>query len=296
MSIQKRSLAWFCLFIMVFLLSPAVFAEDADSKEMVKGTATSEEPWDGDGIIEQGEDEIAELQRAVQNPVADLISLPFQYNTNFETGPLGKTQNVLNIQPVIPFNLNEDWNLITRTIIPLIDQPPFFEGMGRTSGLGNIQLSTFVSPREPGEWLWGAGPIFEFPTHSDGRLGSDNWSAGPSFVALKMDGPWVYGGLINQLWSYTSEDPEVNKMLIQPFLNYNMDAGWYLTGSPIITADWTADSNNRWTVPVGGGIGRLVRIGKLPVNFSVQAYYNVETPDSGSDWSARFQITILLPK
>ena len=258
--------------------------------------APAEQPWDGDGIIEPGEDEMAELQRAAQNPVADLISVPFQYNAFFETGPLDKTQNVLNIQPVIPFSLNDDWNLITRTIIPVIDQPPFYDGMGSTCGLGNIQLSTFFSLREPGEWLWGLGPVFEFPSHSDDRLGSDNWSAGPSFVALKMDGPWVYGGLINQLWSYTHEDPEINKMLIQPFLNYNMEEGWYLTSSPILTADWSADSSNQWTVPVGGGVGRLVRIGKLPVNFSVQAYYNVETPDSGSDWSARFQITFLLPK
>ncbi len=251
---------------------------------------------DGDGIIEPGEDEIAELQRAAQNPVADLISVPFQYNTSFETGPLDRTQNILNIQPVIPFHLNDDWNFITRTVIPLIDQPPFSDSVGRTSGLGNIQFSSFVSPREMGKWLWGAGPVFEFPTNSDDRLGTDNWSAGPSFVALKIEGPWVFGGLINQLWSYTSEDPEINKMLIQPFLNYNLDEGWYLTSSPMFTADWTADSNNRWTIPVGGGIGRLVRIGKLPVNFSVQAYYNVETPDSGADWSARFQITFLLPK
>jgi hypothetical protein len=258
--------------------------------------STGDEPFDGDGILEPGEDETAELQRATQNPVADLISVPFQNNTTFETGPLGRTQNVLNIQPVIPFNLNDDWNLITRTIVPIINQPPLFDGMGRTCGLGNVNLTTFLSPREPVEWIWGVGPVVEFPTHADNRLGSDNWSAGPSFVALKMDGPWVYGGLVNQIWSFAGDDPEVNKLLFQPFINYNMADGWALSASPIITADWSADSDNQWTIPIGGGISKLTFFGKLPVNMGVQAFYNIESPRGGGDWSLRFQMTFLLPK
>ena len=163
-------------------------------------------------------------------------------------------------------------------------------------GLGNIQFPGFLSPRDSGEWIWGVGPVFEFPSNSDDRLGSDNWSAGPSIVALKMEGPWVYGALWNQLWSYAGNDPEVNKMLIQPFINFNMEDGWYLSSSPIITADWTADSSQQWTIPIGGGLGKIIRIGKLPVNLSVQAFHNIESPRNGSDWSARFQLQFLFPK
>ncbi|MHC4647213.1 MAG: neuromedin U [Planctomycetota bacterium] len=250
----------------------------------------------GPVLAQEGADADSELAKKTQNPISDLISLPFQNNTNFDVGPRGNTQNILNIQPVIPFNLNQDWNLITRTIFPVIDQPSLAPGLGSEFGLGNVNFSGFFSPRNSSEWLWGIGPIFEFPTNTDDVLGSDNWSAGPTFVALKMEGPWVYGGLINQLWSYAGDDPEVNKMLIQPFINYNLPDGWYLSSAPIITANWKADSDNQWTVPVGGGIGKIVRLGKLPVNMSCQAFYNVEKPRYGPDWTLRLQLQLLFPK
>jgi len=238
-----------------------------------------------------------DLAKKTQNPVADLISLPFQYNLNFETGPKAKTQGILNIQPVIPFNLNDDWNFIARPIIPLLNQPPFTDAQDREYGIGNIQFQGFFSPREKvNDWIVGLGPIFEFPTNSNDQLGVDNWSAGPAFVALKMQGPWVYGSLVTQLWSYSADDPETNKMLIQPFLNYNMKDGWYLTSSPIITADWTADSSNQWTIPIGGGIGKVFHVGKQAMNAQTQAFYNVETPRSGADWGLRFQLQFLFPK
>ncbi len=150
---------------------------------------------DGDGVIEPGEDETAELARAVQNPVASLISVPFQNNTNTNFGPLEKTQNVLNIQPVLPFELNDDWNLITRTIIPVISQPAFAPGQSSTTGVGDTVFSAFFSPKAPtsGGWIWGVGPAVLLPTASDDRLGFDEWGIGASFVALKMQGPWVFG-------------------------------------------------------------------------------------------------------
>lgn len=274
------------LFVFVFI-SFAAFAEDANTVNVIE---------DGDGIIEAGEDKMLELQRATQNPVADLISLPFQNNTNFHTGPKGKTQNVLNIQPVIPFRLNKDWNLITRTIIPVINQPSFYDGIDRTCGIGNVNFSAFLSPVDYGKTIWGIGPAFEFPTHTDKRLGSDNWSVGPSFAALQMKGPWVYGGLISQLWSVAGDDPEVNKMLFQPFINYNLPDGWSLNSSPIITANWAADSGNQWTIPIGGGISKLAQIGNQPVSFSIGAYYNIEKPRNGEDWSLRASISFLFPK
>jgi hypothetical protein len=240
-----------------------------------------------------------DLAKKTQNPVADMVSLVFQNNTYFETGPKGKTQNVLLFQPVIPFNMNEDWNFIARPIIPLINQPPFTDSQNRNHGLGNIQFEGFFSPKEKvNDWILGFGPYFEFPTNSgpDGRFGTDNWSAGPAFVALQMKGPWVYGGLVTHLWSYYGNDPQTNLTSVQPFLNYNMDDGWYLSTDPTITANWAADASETWTVPIGGGIGKVFHVGKQPVNASLRAYYNVEAPETGADWMLQFQISFLFPK
>jgi len=247
---------------------------------------------------EEGEASEEELAKQVQNPVADLISVPFQNNINFDVGPGGNTQNILNIQPVYPVSLDEEWNLITRTIFPLINQPPMLPGADREFGLGDIQFSAFLSPAKPKGFIWGAGPMFQFPSATDDALGAEKWAAGPSMVVLKMDGPWVYGALANNIWSFAGDDDRahLNQFLIQPFLNYNMEDGLYLTSSPIITANWKADSGNKWTVPVGGGIGKITRLGKLPVNFQVAGYYNVESPRYGAEWQLRLQLQMLFPK
>jgi hypothetical protein len=250
-------------------------------------------------VVESGENSDEELRRASQNPVADLISFPIQNNTNFDYGPLEKTQNVTNIQPVIPFHLNEDWLMISRTIAPLIYQPEFFDGQGSDFGLGDIQQSLFFSPKKPGRLIWGVGPILSLDTATEDRLGTGKWSAGPAAVALSMQPPWVFGLLAQNIWSFAgdSDRDDVNQMLIQPFINYNLPGGWYLSSSPIITANWEADSDNTWTIPLGGGVGRLFRIGKLPINMSLQAYYNAEKPDDlGPDWTLRFQVQTLFPK
>lgn len=239
----------------------------------------------------------SDLAKQVQNPVADLISVPFQYNAYFDTGPEGGTLSTLLIQPVIPMDLNETWNFIARPIVPLIHQPAFVEGQGRECGVGNLQFQGFFSPKEEvGGWILGFGPYLEFPTSSDDRLGSDNWSAGPAVVMLQVNGPWVYGGLLTHLWSYTGPDSEINLTSLQPFINYNMPDGWYLSASPVITADWTADSSEQWTIPVGGGLGKVFKIGEQPVNAALKAYYNVESPRSGADWQLQFQIQLLFPK
>ena len=238
-----------------------------------------------------------DLAKQTQNPVADLISLPFQNNTYFGTGPDGKTQNVLLIQPVIPVSLNEDWNLINRPIFPLINQPAFTPDQDREFGLGNIQYQGFFSPKDPvNGWILGFGPYFEFPTNTDDQLGTDNWSAGPAIVALQMKGHWVYGGLFTHLWSYAGPDPQVNLSGFQPIVNYNLEDGWYLNYSPVISYNWAADSGNAWTVPVGGGVGKVFHIGKQPVNAKVAAYYMVESPDNGPDWQLQLQLQFLFPK
>ena len=242
--------------------------------------------------------EETELAKKTQNPVSDLISVPFQSNFNFGVGPGDNLQYVLNIQPVVPFTLTEEWNLITRTIIPLIDQPELAPGFGDEFGLGDVQTSLFFSPAKPGAFIWGLGPVFQFPTATDESLGTEKWAAGPTAVALTIQGPWVVGVLVNNIWSFAGDHDrdDVNQMLLQYFINYNLPGGWYLTSSPIITANWEADSDNRWTVPIGGGFGKIHRIGKLPVNVSLAAFYNVETPDGGPEWSLRFQIAFLFPR
>ena len=239
-----------------------------------------------------------ELAKAAQNPVANMISVPFQNSTNFNVGPYSRTQDILNIQPVIPVTLNPEWNVITRTIVPLIWQPGMAPGQDTDFGLGDIQFTAFLSPAKPGEIIWGVGPIFQLPTHTN-DLGTLKWGIGPSVVGLKIEKQWVYGALINQVWSFAGPDdaPGINQFLMQLFANYNMEGGFYLVSAPIITANWKASAGDQWTVPLGGGVGKILKIGgKLPLNLSAQAYYNVLSPDSGPDWSVRLQAQILLPK
>ena len=252
--------------------------------------------YEGDGEIETGEAETAELARAVQNPVANLISVPFQNNTSYNFGPRERTQNVHNIQPVIPFSITEDWNLITRTIFPIVSQPSFARGQDRQTGIGDTTVSLFASPKEPaaGRLIWGAGPIALIPTASDDRLGPNKWGAGLSAVGLSMVGPVVAGALVSNVWGLEGED--FSFFTLQYFVNYNFPGGWYLSSSPIITANWDGP-NNEWTVPVGGGFGKVHRFGSLPpLNLSFQAFYNAEKPEFGADWSTRFQVQLLFPK
>jgi hypothetical protein len=250
-----------------------------------------------------------ELAKQAQNPVADLISFPLQNNFNFDAGSKERTVYVLNVQPVIPFHLTDDWNLITRWIIPIINQPSLFPGMSSAAGLGDINPSFFFSPAKAGDFIWGIGPTFTLPTASDRLLGSGKWSMGPTGVVLKIAGPWVFGALMNNQWSVGGwGDRNINAMLLQPFLNYNLPAGWYLSSAPIITANWQADkAGSVWTVPVGGGIGKLFRLGqilplegsplaKLPINTQLQAFANVAKPEFGADWQLRFQIQFLFPR
>jgi len=239
-----------------------------------------------------------ELAKKTQNPVADLISVPFQNNLEFGYGPHNRTKNTLFIQPVYPLNLTDKLNLITRTIAPIIRQPDLQKDSGDTNGLGDINLSLFVSPSDSGQVIWGLGPVLEFPTATDEVLGTRKWSAGPTGVALTIQGPWVVGALANQLWSYAGNDDrdKVSRFLLQYFINYNFEGGLYLTSSPIITANWEATSGNKWVIPFGGGVGKIFRIGKLPLNAQTQAFYNVEQTTFGPDWGLRFQLSFLFPK
>ena len=235
-----------------------------------------------------------DLSQQAANPLADLMSFPFQNNLNMNYGPYNRNLNVLNIQPVIPF---AGGKVITRTIFPIVRIPDFFSESGKlSSGLGDIVLTAFYVPKS--KVMWGIGPVLELPTGGSIR-GSQKYSMGPSFVVLAQPGDWTFGLLINNTWSIAgkSERDDVNHMLLNLFIVRQLGDGWYVNSVPIITADWTAASGDQWIVPLGLGGGKLVFLGgKLPLNLQSQIYYNVVRPDFGPEWQWRLQVQILLPK
>jgi len=235
-----------------------------------------------------------ELSQAAANPMANLMSFPFQNNQNMNYGEYNRNMNVLNIQPVIPL---AGGKLITRTIFPIVYIPDFGNESGKlSSGLSDIVFTAFYGPESKGV-MWGFGPVVELPTGGSKR-GTEKWSAGPSLVVLAQPGDWTFGALINNAWSFAgkSERDNVNHMLLNIFIVRQLGKGWYVNSAPIITADWTADSEDRWIVPLGAGGGKLVMLGgKLPLNLQTQLYYNVVRPDFGPEWQWRVQAQFLLP-
>ena len=234
-----------------------------------------------------------ELAQKAANPIADLMSIPFQNNTDFGLGTYDRTRNVLNIQPVVPL---AGGKVITRTIIPFVWLPDVAAETGSfSSGLSDIVFTAFYVPGG-GAFMWGVGPVLEFPTGGASR-GAEKWSLGPSVVGLKQAGPWTFGILANNVWSIAGDSArqDVSRGLLQYFVVRQLGNGWYVNMAPIITVNWKAASGQRWLVPVGAGGGKLVFLGKLPVNLQSQAYYNVVKPDIGPDWQLRFQLQVLLP-
>jgi hypothetical protein len=261
------------------------------------------------GTMHSRADDTGDLAKASQNPIGNIVSLPFQNNTNFGLGPDDAISNILNIQPVYPVSLSSNWNLVNRGIVPLIYREEVFPGTGSASGLGDISYTGFISPAKPGKLIWGVGPAFMFPTAQEDQFASEKWSAGAGVVILSMPGHWVLGVLVQNVWSFAGSDSaaDVNQMLLQPIINYNFNKGWYFTSVPVITANWEADSDNRWTVPLGGGFGKITSWGKQPVDLSMQAFYNLEKPDplegqgvnldnQGDTWTLRLQLKLLFPK
>ncbi len=240
-----------------------------------------------------------DLAKESQNPVANLISVPFNNNFNYGFGTQDKTQYILDIKPVIPISLNHTWNLITRTIIPVMSQPTSLLPHGYIRGLGDINPSFYLSPAHPGPVIIGVGPTFMLPTATNKQLGQGKYSAGPSIVVLTMPKSWVIGFLTSNIWSVSGQSarPDVNFYSLQYFINYNFSHGWFLTSSPIITANWNTNSNNRWTVPFGIGGGRVFKIGGQALNTSLQAYKNVITPRNiGADWQLQLNVSLLFPE
>jgi len=244
------------------------------------------------------EQDASALAKQLANPIAALISVPFQFNFDNDIGPSDQGSRLtLNVQPVVPFDLSDEWNLISRTILPLVSQEDIFPGSGDQSGLGDTVQSLFFSPKAPtgSGWIWGVGPVFLLPTASDDLLGAEKWGAGPTFVALRQSGPWTYGALANHIWSFAGDSArnDISNTFLQPFVSYTTPTAWGIALQAEATYDWKAE---QWNVPVGFFVSKVTRLGKQMI--SIQAgprYYAESTPNGPEGWGFRANLTLLFP-
>ena len=253
-------------------------------------------------VLAQGEDQAAaeakatELAKAAQNPVANMNTIPVQFNWTTGAALGDETQSIINVQPVLPLPIDADWNLISRTVVPFVSLPG--PGTDRITGIADIQEQIYLTPAKPKGVIWGFGPILSLPTSTNAATETGQFALGPTFVALKIGKKWVYGALVNQLWRVAGGDPDqaINAFFLQPFINYNLKRGWAISTAPAITANWDAGSGQVWTVPVGLGVSKITVIGKQPLNIAMQYYGNVVRPDNAGSSLVRMQFTLMYPK
>jgi len=252
------------------------------------------------GLSAEKTSDQAELAKKSLNPIAAMISLPVQLNYDSDIGPSDDGEKiVINIQPVIPISLSPDWNLISRTILPIIDQEDILpDGAADESGIGDIVQSLFFSSKEPTSrgWIWGAGPVFLFPTASDEVLGGEKWGIGPTVVVLKQEHGFTYGALANHIWSIAGDDDrsDINATFLQPFLSYTTKTFTSLTINTESVYDW---EEKEWSVPVHLLVSQLLKIGQQPISLQAGARYWADTPDNGpAGRGFRFSVTFLFPK
>jgi len=236
----------------------------------------------------------ADLAKQLNNPVASLISVPFQFNADFGYGEDDDGFRLtLNVQPVIPIKINDEWTIISRTILPIIYQEDVV-GEGDEFGLGDTIQSFFLSPAKPGKWIWGAGPAFLLPTATDDVLGTEKFGLGPTGLVLRQHDGWTYGMLANHICSVAGDDDraDVNATFLQPFLSYTTPKAFTLGVNLESTYDWEAE---QWTVPINVFASQLVKLGHQPVSFTAGVRYYAESPDGGPEWGLRFVVTLLFP-
>ncbi len=240
----------------------------------------------------RADDKKSSLSQQLANPIANLISVPIQYNALFGAGPDRKgTLSVLDIQPVIPIRLNEDWNLITRTILPIAYASNIFSG--DVGGLADTQVSLFLSPQNagPGGLIWGVGAVVNVPTATDPLLGTRKWGAGPTAVALVQKGPWTVGALVNQLWTLNGND--INETFIQPWVTYELGNGRSVSITSQSSYDWI---EHEWTVPLNVGFAQIVNFGQQPVQIQIGGIYMLTAPADVPKWGLQTTLTFLFPK
>ena len=249
----------------------------------------------GGGAVDDEKVREAELVKETLNPIASLTSVPFQNNWDFGIGPSDAMKYTLNFQPVIPFTLNDDWNLISRTILPTIYLESTASGVSSKFGLGDTVQSLFLSPKEaPGGWIMGAGPVLLLPTATDSALGSGQWGAGPTAVVLRQDKGFTYGILANHIWSYAGWGNEnVNTTYLQPFVGYTTKNFTTFMVNTESTYDW---QGRQWSVPMNFMLTQLLKVGKQPISLQLGYRYYADGPKGGPDWGLRFAVTFLFPK
>jgi hypothetical protein len=247
-------------------------------------------------LIAMGAESDEELAKESQNPLAALISLPIQNNWDFGIGPADAMRYTLNVQPVIPFSLTSDYNLITRTIVPYIYAEAPVKGGDNESGLGDTTQSFFLSPKDNlGGWIVGFGPVFLYPTASNDTLGSEKWGTGPTGVVAKQESGFTYGLLFNHIWSFAGDGDRANvsATFLQPLFSYTTKTYTSFGVNTESTYDW---ENRQWTVPINATLTQMLKIGGQPLSFQLGYRYYAEAPDGGPDWGLRFAITFLFPK
>lgn len=227
----------------------------------------------------------------MHNPFEDFVKVPIEGDVDFRSGPKHNTGLSLNVEPLFPIRLTHDWDLMIRPNESMTYLPSPHEQFG----LSDLQSSFFLSPHANNEWIWGIGPIFQFPTATGKQLGTGRWSAGPTGAIIYQQGPWFAGILSYQLMSFAGDRGSVNSTYIEPQVSYNLDSGWYGQIDPQISCDWTAESRDAWLLPIGADVGKAFSLGSQAMSLQVGSYDFVKRPDGTAQWMIRVQFTLLFP-